>query len=288
MLRRSIALPLLVGISTLSFALVRMPAAVSQPAAAENAEAPADGFAAISAAMRDNNLTEAARLLKLMQAAGLKPDQRTRWNTFASRVAVRQGDLKWLREINNNGQLHETANDLLILNAMRFLLAAQLDDARQLLKQVKEPENLAEIPRRRYLELWARLEQLSGNQAEERKWIEQLVNFISEWDQPHCQMCHANPKQYGQEVTTFDVSDWWVGERYSKLLQQAGIAKTVADEAAATLAKNQRDGPARMRQAYALRSLGDEAGAVKNLRSFSWAEFPDRPVKKPLRLATFP
>lgn len=247
-----------------------------------------DAFAPVSRALREDDLKEAARILRSMKADGLKADQFGRWEVLASRVALRQGDTQWLRELNKDAALEDNANELLILSAMRFLLAAEFKQARVMLQNVDEPEKLPEIPRRRYLQLWMRLEQHEGNARAERVWAEKLVNFAAGWDDPTCRTCHDNPKTHPGEVSTLDLSGWWVGERYVKLLQSSNDAARETELAREILKKNPKDAPARLRLAYALRAGGNEAGAETELRSFPWAKFADRKEKKPLRFGVFP
>lgn len=262
---------------------------------AENADGKAvmtpknvEAMTAISRLLRDGEWPEAARRLKQMQRSGIDSAMRDRWNTLASRTALRLGDAVWLREINRGGNASGQGDELLILSAMRFLLAAQPEQARQTLKQVRAPEKLTIIPHRRYMQLQMKLEQMENRPQTERVWARRLVDYVTRWSSETCQSCHSNPRKYGDAVTTFDLKNWWVGARYSKLIRESGEASRVRSEAEATLVKNPHDGAARLRLVYALRALGDTEASDTQMRAFAWAAFPDRETRQPLRFGTFP
>lgn len=238
-------------------------------------------------ALRESRLLDARRLLKSIDPATLSTGDTARWFSLASRTALRLGDTEWLRQINQGGELDENGDTLLILGAMRFLLAGKYASARHVLQSVDQPDRLSEIPRRRYLQLWARLEQLEGRRPAERVYVEKLVNFAAAWPSANCQSCHANPQKYGTEVTTIDMQHWWVGDRFAAILKADGDAVRVREEAAARLKTNPNDAAARLRLAYALRALDQQAASTAELRTLPWTQWPDR-ERTPLRFGVFP
>ncbi|MBC8103344.1 MAG: hypothetical protein H7Z41_12265 [Cytophagales bacterium] len=240
-------------------------------------------------ALKAGRAPEAAKLLKPFKVSTLDPLDARRWRTLAAAAAVRTGDAKWLREINDDPESFTISLDLMLLTAQRLVQGNKLEDARTLLKQIRDPQSLDEVPRRRYLELMARLEQLSGNATKERVYIAKLVEFAGSWPADRCQACHANPRLYGDEVTTtIDIAEWWAGDRFATLIRQQGDAASVKAAATKRLAADPSDASARLRLAYSLRALGNEEQATATLRALPWAEFPDREKRTPLRLAPFP
>lgn len=239
-------------------------------------------------ALRQSRHADAARLLRSLKVSRLAPNEARRWRSLASLAALRTGDRKWADEINNDPEHFSNTLNLVTATAARMLQDGQYDEARALLSQIKNPEGLDEIPRRRYLQLYARLEQLTGHPESERVYVAKLVDFAGKWSSATCQACHANTKLHGDAVTSLNVSDWWVGDRMTALLKQGGDADRVRKDAEARLAKDPNDAGARLRLAYALRAAGDAAGADAALQTLPWADLPGRERKAPLRLATFP
>jgi thioredoxin-like negative regulator of GroEL len=239
-------------------------------------------------ALRDGRVEDGKRLLKGVKVTSLEPPEARRWRTLAVIVALRTGDSAWQSELTNDFQYYAKSVDLVITTAAQLLRDGRREQARAVLASIKEPEKLDEVPRRRFLEILARLEQLEKNDKEERKYVNQLVSFASTWPNDVCQSCHANPSNQGEAVTTLNLSTLWFGERYVKLMQQQGDAATVLANAQKALAKNPSDSSSRLKLAYALRATGQEAKAIETLRTFPWAEFPDRPKRPPLRFAIFP
>ena len=280
-------------------------AAFAQPAAAPEAaqpEAPqpiaeqpapvdltlADSpLSAVTIAVRVGNWKEAKAQLLAIDVEKLKESDTARWYNLAARTALRLGDRAWLEKINAGGALDENGDTLMIMGAMRFLLAGKWSNARHALESVDRPEMLSEIPRRRYLQLWARLEQMEKRPAAERIYVAKLVDFAGTWSGANCQMCHANSKKFGKETTTFDAQNWWVGDRYVELLKADGDAVKIRDAAAEQLKKTPNDASARLRLAYALRALGEADKSREELRAIPWTQWPDR-VRPPLRFGTFP
>ncbi|MES2462266.1 MAG: tetratricopeptide repeat protein [Armatimonadota bacterium] len=239
-------------------------------------------------AVREGRVEDGKRLLKSVKVSSLEPPEARRWRTMAVIVALRTGDSAWLSELTNDFQYYAKSIDLVTTTAAQLLRDGRREQARAVLASIKEPEKLDEVPHRRFLQILARLEQLDKNDKEERKYVNQLVSFASGWSNEVCQGCHANPSKQGEAVTTLNLSTLWFGERYVKLMQQQGDAATVLANAQKALSKNPSDSVARLKLAYALRATGKEAKAIETLRTFPWAEFPDRPKRPPLRFAIFP
>lgn len=286
-MRISVLAPLVVGVFTLSWSLSQpqLQAQTEEPAAQT---APASDFDGVSRALAAGDLKAAKAVLQTMKANGLRGDQISRWENMAARTAVRLGDTAWLAQINQAANLSTGADELTTLAAMRLIFAGRLDEARATLISIKNPDEMSEIPRRRYEELWLKLEQLSGDKKAEAVWADKLVTFVADWDHGRCQSCHANPKASGTEVTQFDLQNWWVGERYVALLSESGDAKAAERAAMDALAKNDKDEAARIKLGYALRAQGRAAQSEAELRTIEWSQWPDKPFKKPLRLGQFP
>ena len=284
----SILAPLAVGVLTLSWALSQPQLQAQTDDAAPAQGAPTDDFSGVSRALVANDLNAARALLQTMKADGLRGDQIARWENLAARTAVRLGDKVWLDQINRQASLSTGADELTTLAAMRLLFANRLDETRATLISIKDPEAMSEIPRRRYDELWLKLEQLSGDTKAEAKWASKLVEFVAEWDDGRCQSCHANPKVSGADVTHFDLDNWWVGERYAELLSESGDARAAERAALEALAKDPKDEAARIKLGYALRAQKRLPESEAELRKIAWSAWPDKPFKKPLRLGRFP
>ena len=224
-----------------------------------------------------------------MNPVKMAPNDARRWRALASSAALRTGDKEWLRKITDDPEHHDNSILLVTITSARMLQDGEYEQARVLLGTLKNPEDLDEIPRRRYLQLNARLEQMNGIPERERIYIAKLVDFAGQWATPTCQSCHADTKRFGQDaIATFSVSDWWVGERFTELIKQSGDAQKVRREAEARLQKNPSDQAAHLRAAYALRALNQPEKAEAHLRALPWAEFPDREPRPSLRTVTFP
>ena len=247
-----------------------------------------DAFSPVAKLLGENNLQEAAAQLKTMKADGLKPDQFARWETLAARVALRLGDKKWLAAINAEAGLSTGADELVTLSALRLLLANRLPEARSTLEGIKKPYEMSEIPKRRYEQLYLKLEQLEGNTKAEAKWAGKLVEFVAGWDGANCQSCHANPRAHGKETTQFDLNHWWVGERYVQLIKASGEAGEIEKAARLALQKDAKDEAALIKLGYALRAQNQGEASEKTLRQIPWSRWSDRELKKPLRLGQFP
>ncbi|MBC8139950.1 MAG: hypothetical protein H7Y38_00765 [Armatimonadetes bacterium] len=231
---------------------------------------------------------EAATILKSLDPKTLDPDEEARRHRYAILAALRTGDRKWLDELNADDDHAKLAVDLLLLTAMRFLKSGDYDECRALLERVQSPQTLSEVPRRRYLELYARLEQLTGHPDRERIYVAKLVDFASGWESPVCQGCHGDYKKFGNKITTIDIKNRWFGERFGALLKAQGGTGVVRDAAQKRLTKNPKDTEARLRLVYLLQAEGKTVEADKLLAAFPWAEMPGREPRTPLQLAVFP
>ena len=207
---------------------------------------------------------EAAVLLKSLDPKKLDPDEEARRHRYALVSALRTGDRAWLDELNADDDHAKLAVDLLLLTAMRFLKSANYSECRALLERVRDPQNLSEVPRRRYLELYARLEQLTGHTQQERVYVAKLVDFASRWDSPVCQGCHGDYKKFGNAITTIDIKNRWFGERFGAVLKAQGSADAVRDAAQTRLTKNPADHEARLRIGVPASSGRQNRGSEQN------------------------
>lgn len=238
-------------------------------------------------ALRDSDPKRAAALLKSLDVEKLDLDQARRYRILGQSAALRTGDRAWLEAVNAVPERYAFADGYAILTGWSYLKAADYERARFHLDLVKDFENLNEREKRRLLSLYARLEQLEGNVAAERVQIDKLVDYLGRWASPTCMGCHANESDI-TEIPTLDVNRHWIGERYAALLTEMGDAEAVRAAASRDLERRPEDERARLRLAYALRALGDEAGAIENLRALEWAAFPDREVLPPRDMIPFP
>lgn len=233
-------------------------------------------------------LREAAARLRNVREDALKSEDALLWRALAGRTALRLGDRKWLEEINKDGEQRLSAYDVTLAGSLRAIMAAEYDEARILLNQIKDPKSMTEVQQRRYHALFARMAQLQGNPRAELVNLEPIIVKAVRWPDVDCQACHADPDKYGNKVTTFNLRDWWAGQRYVEALRATKSASAVKQQALQRIAKGQNVRAERLRLAYALRALGDEEGYIKNLRTFAWAEFPDRPVRTALQIEAYP
>jgi len=142
--------------------------------------------------------------------------------------------------------------------------------------------------RRRYHSLMARIAQLEQKPAEEQTHLEWMIGHQAEWATPRCQQCHDNRERYGDVVTSFPLTDWWVAERYAAVLRETGRADDIGRLARQSLTASPDNVEARLRLAFAQRALGQDADSEQPLRALPWAAFPDRPYCTPRDLIQFP
>ncbi len=247
----------------------------------------ADPLTPVTLALRENRTADAAKLLRAMDVKTMEATVLRRYLRIAALVAVRTGDGVWHRQITQNPAYPDASAELITATASRLLQDGYPDKAQVLLAQISDPETVNEIPRRRYYELHTRIAQMKNDAPAERKTVARLVGIISEWSSDKCQACHANPRKFGTQVTTFDAYNWWVGQRFATLVKGKDAERIVTEETA-RLAKDPNNTQARLRLAYALRSQGKDVDAEKALREIPWTEFADKEKRAPLRLATFP
>lgn len=240
----------------------------------------------VTEALRQNRVEEAARLLKAIDVKTLSVTDQSRYRRLSSLVALRVGDKAWLEAVVRDPAYSSNSLELLTVTAARLLQDGRFEETRAVLNVIPEPTLLSEVPRRRYLTLRAKLALFDGDAAAERGYIAKIVESTGDWSKPHCQACHANPRKFGEQVTTFDANRWWVGQRFTVLVQKD--AETIVSGARKRLAANPQDEAARLRLAYALRALNKTAEATQTLRELPWVEFEDREKRPPLRFTTFP
>jgi hypothetical protein len=239
-------------------------------------------------AARGRDYETAAALLKKLDPATLVPSEARRWRLTAVDAAVRTGDLALLRRANASGEGLLFADARQILHAWELAQVKEYAAARAVLKKVSDPVHLDERSRRRYLALIAGIAQQEGDRKTERVYVAKLVDYVGSWKSETCQSCHENPEKYGDDVTSLDVKNLWIGKRFSAILAADGDAARVGQEARQQLGKAPGDEAARLRLAYALRAEGKEEQSNMELRKLEWAAFADRPFKRPDNDITFP
>ncbi|MBZ0153078.1 MAG: hypothetical protein K8J09_16265, partial [Planctomycetes bacterium] len=164
---------------------------------------------------------------------------------------------------------------------------ADLDAATTTLDRAGDVDGANERDKRRAYALRARIAELRGDAAAERRAIEDIVDHLYLWPMRRCRECHSSTKTPAV-VTGLPLRESWIGDRYVRLLQQNGDAEAVRARSAATLAKDPQDDDARIHLAFALRALGRSADADEVLRALPWVVFPDRDLPKPRQFMTYP
>jgi len=253
--------------------------------------APRDPSAPLTRArqlLRDHRAADAAAVLQAIDARTLDEEGARRLRLMSEDAAIRTGDAAWLARVNQRPERYTFANGYLILTAWGYLRAADTTAARQYLGRVKAPERMEDRERRRWHALLARIAQLERKPSEELTHLDWMIAHQAKWATPACQQCHDDRERYGAEVTSFPLTTWWAGERYSEALRSTGRAQRVAAAAARRLEIVPEDVEARLRLAYARRALGASAEMETLLRALPWAAFPDRDYKAPRDLIQFP
>lgn len=238
--------------------------------------------------LRDGRAGDAAALLKPIDAAALDAEGARRLRLISEEAAIRTGDAAWLARVNERPERYTFANGYLIMTAWGYLKAADTAAARAYLGRVKAPERMEDRERRRWHALLARIAQLERRPAEELTHLDWMIEHQARWATPACQQCHDDQARYGAEVTSFPLTTWWAGERYSEALRTSGRAARVARDAQRRLDAMPENVEARLRLAYAQRALGASDEMVRLLRELPWAAFSDRPYKAPRDLLQFP
>jgi hypothetical protein len=264
--------------------------------ATSDARTTGDKYSALTEAIRLLEAGEtavAAKTLKAIVPTELSADERMRWTNAARVAAIRTGDSAWLKAINDafgaaEEQPYEEAGTYLIQAARGYLAAGDFARTAEFLELFKRDfVRFGERDRRRWLAVSARLAQLTGDTATERKYITQLVEYPGMWPMPSCQKCHANPS-VPKTMPLLDVRNWWPGERYAALLKQSGEAETTRERLRERLRKYPNDNAARMQLVYTLKALGKQAEADDVLRYFPWAKFPERTGVEPVGIGVYP
>jgi hypothetical protein len=239
-------------------------------------------------AARAGDWATAARLLDAQDPSAMVPAEARRWRLTATNAAVRTGNLALLKRANANRDGILFADGRQILHAWEYAQVGRYDLAKAALKKISDPDRLDERSHRRYLALLAGMAEGTGDKKAEREYVTGLVEYLGAWKSDNCQSCHENPEKYGDDVTSLDVANHWIGKRFVAVLRRDGDAAKIRATAEKELAADAGDESARLRRAYALRAEGDEAGAVAEMRKLEWAAFPDRPFKQPDNDIRFP
>ncbi len=239
-------------------------------------------------AARTGEFEGAAQLLAALDPTTLGASEARRWRLSAVDAAVRTGNLPLLRRANEGGEGLLFAEGRQILHAWELAQIGQYAAARAVLKKLSDPEHLDERSRRRYLALLAGIAEREGNRKAERVYVAKLVDYVGLWKSETCQSCHERPETYGDDVTSLDVANHWIGKRFRAILAADGDTKRVQAEAQQRLRKDPEDEQARVRLAYALGAQGQSAQTERELRKLSWAAFSDRPFKQPDNDIVFP
>lgn len=294
-----IARPIVLVLVLVSVVLLGAVAQDPQPTPAGSTQAPAQPTAesAVRVALREIQRTmvlggraeaeQVAPRLRELDRQPMSKGERDSWLRVARDVAVRTGDLAWLRSLRDAELAFGTELSHAVMLANAQLAHANLDGAQATLRGLGELDRANEREKRRVFALQARVAQLQQDHRAERAAVEQLVDHLYMWPRQRCQECHASEKA-PNEVTSLPVSTLWFGERFVLLMQKQGDAEDVRATAAQDLKLDPTDDEARIRLAFALRALGREDEAMARFRELPWASFPDRPGTKARQLATYP
>ncbi|MBL8733074.1 MAG: tetratricopeptide repeat protein [Planctomycetes bacterium] len=213
--------------------------------------------------------------------------QRESWVQVARLVALRLGDRPWLEALREHENKTRTELGYVLMLARSQLEHADLDAASTTLDRAGDIDGANERDKRRAYALRARIAELRGDAANERRAIEDIVDHLYLWPMKRCRECHSSTKT-PELVTGLPLRESWIGDRYVRLLQQNGDAEAVRARAVATLAEDPQDDDARIHLAFALLALGRSADADELLRALPWVVFPDRELPKPRQFSTYP
>lgn len=230
---------------------------------------------------------QVAPALKKLGAMELSQSDRETWIRVSRETALRQGDRAWLEKLKDVPDSFAMDMIYTVLLASSQLSKAQLSEAKATLAKLPPLEQINEREKRRIYAIRARIAQLENNEAEERECINYLVNHLYLWPKPICQSCHSNPTD-PKATPQMPITNLWFGERYVELLRKQGDAEKVLAAAKEKLAKAPTDDKARIQLAFALLALKQDKEAEKTFRDLPWAAFPDRELKKPRMMTTFP
>ena len=238
--------------------------------------------------LRDRKPAKAARLLKELASQPMDDESARRRRLLSEDAAVRTGDAAWLARLSDRPDRYWFANGYLVFTAYGYMRASDLPAAREYLSRLKDTDRMDDRERRRYHSLMARIAQLEQKPGEEQTHLEWMIGHQAEWSTPRCQQCHDNRERYGDVVTSFPLTDWWVAERYAAVLRETGRADDIGRLARQSLTASPDNVEARLRLAFAQRALGQNADSEQTLRALPWAAFPDRPYRTPRDLIQFP
>lgn len=228
----------------------------------------------------------AGRVRELGRGA-LEERERESWVRVAREVALRLGDRAWLEELRLVPDGFASEANYVLLLAKSQLEHANLGGARRTLDLLGDLEELNPRDSRRAQALRARVAQLAGDGVAERTNVRELIGHLDQWPRQGCQICHAQTKQ-PDVVTSLAIDRLWFGERYVAHLREDGTAAAVRADCERRLAARATDDDARIHLAFALRALGDEAGAQARFAELPWAALADRPGTKPMQMASYP
>lgn len=234
-----------------------------------------------------SGLAPAIERLKVLDGQPLETGEREDWLRLARTAALRTGDRTWLDSMRDVPDRFALVMIQRILLASSSLAAADFEAVRAHLAAAGDPDQMNEREKRRCQSILARLARLEGDSAQERIYIDQLVDHLPHWPKPMCQSCHATLAE-PDKLTHLNISDLWFGDRFVALLREQGDAERVRAESESRLARRSEDARARIRLGYALRALGQEEAAIAAFKALPWADFPDREVHKPRMMSTFP
>lgn len=230
---------------------------------------------------------QVAPTLKKLGQLELSQSDRETWIRVSRDAALRQGDRAWLEKLKDVPDSFATDMIYTVLLGSSQLSKAQLDEAKATLAKLPPLEQINEREKRRIFSIKARIAQLENNETEERESINYLVNHLYLWPKPICQSCHSNPTN-PKATPQMPITNLWFGERYVELLRKQGDAEKIKLAAQEKLAKSPTDDKARIQLAFALLALKQDQEAEKEFRALPWAAFPDRDLKKPRMMTTFP
>ena len=238
---------------------------------------------------REPALKYAARI-KALGKEKLSDDDRETWLEVARDAALRLGDRAWLESLKDVPDSFSREMIYKVLLAYGQLSKADLDGATKTLDGLKEADKRGEInvrEQRRMTALRARIAQLRGENKKERAEIESLIEHLPYWPTPSCQRCHNAPAA-PKEITSLPIHNLWFGERFVEILKRDGDARKLQLDSEAMLSARPTDDLARIRLAFALQAQGESERAAKLFAELPWTEQPERKLRKPRMVTSFP
>ncbi|MBL8753781.1 MAG: hypothetical protein JNK15_10815 [Planctomycetes bacterium] len=205
---------------------------------------------------------------------------------LARDAAMRLGDRGWLAKLKDGPGSNTFEVNHAVLVAMSQMQRLDLAAAKATMAGIGDVDGLGPLEQRRAYAVRARIAQLAGD-ADERQWIDAMIDHLPSWPMQKCQTCHG-PLHEPKAVASLPITNLWFGERYVELLRAAGDAQKVHDVAAAALKRDPTDDLERIRLAFALQALDKPDAATQRFRELPWADFPDRNLPKPRTMTTWP